>query len=75
MRGNLLMGHIMEVMREEFTCSAFGTDYSNILLKNVLCAGRKWIEISSTRWHGEIREHYRHELDCDCFEWSEQNVH
>ena len=52
MKTSLLLGHVMEVMKEEFTRAAYGTDYSSVLLKNILGVRKYWIEIPSKTWHG-----------------------
>ena len=52
LKTSLLLGHVVEVMKGEFTCAAYGTDYSSVLLKNILSVHRHWVEISSKTWHG-----------------------
>ena len=54
LKSSMLLSHIVDVMKGEYTCSAFGTDYSNVLLKNVLGVRHLWIDISQKTWHGEL---------------------
>ncbi|CAC5368425.1 ATM [Mytilus coruscus] len=49
-----LLNHIDEILQDEYMCQAYGLDYSNVLLKNVLSVRKYWTEISSTTWHNLI---------------------
>ncbi|XP_030632937.1 serine-protein kinase ATM isoform X2 [Chanos chanos] len=46
-----LLSHVVEVLKGSFTCSAYGEDYSSILLKDVLSVRKYWCEITQTQWH------------------------
>ncbi|XP_062844079.1 serine-protein kinase ATM [Trichomycterus rosablanca] len=46
-----LVAHVVDVLQNTFTCSAYGEDYSSILLKNVLSVRKYWCEISQQQWH------------------------
>ena len=52
MKTGVLLNHVLEVMKGEFTCTAYGTDYSSVLLKNILSVHRHWVEIPAKTWHG-----------------------
>ncbi|XP_063405374.1 serine-protein kinase ATM-like [Mytilus trossulus] len=49
-----LLNHIDEILQDEYMCQAYGLDYSNVLLKNVLSVRKYWTEISSPTWHNLI---------------------
>ncbi|XP_076466353.1 serine-protein kinase ATM-like [Babylonia areolata] len=57
LKSSLLLSHILDVIKGDYTCMAFGTDYSSILLKNVLSVRRYWIEIPDKTWD-ELLERY-----------------
>ncbi|XP_019903465.2 serine-protein kinase ATM isoform X2 [Esox lucius] len=46
-----LLNHVMEVLRGSFSCSAYGEDYSSILLKNILSVRKYWCEVTPQQWH------------------------
>ncbi|KAL4647243.1 serine-protein kinase ATM isoform X2 [Arapaima gigas] len=46
-----LLSHVMEVLRGSFSCSAYGEDYSSILLKDILSIRKYWCEITQSQWH------------------------
>uniref|UniRef100_A0A8C9TQE6 non-specific serine/threonine protein kinase n=1 Tax=Scleropages formosus TaxID=113540 RepID=A0A8C9TQE6_SCLFO len=46
-----LLSHVVEVLRGSFTCSAYGEDYSSILLKDILSIRKYWCEITQSQWH------------------------
>ncbi|XP_059502620.1 serine-protein kinase ATM isoform X2 [Stegostoma tigrinum] len=45
-----LLKHIMDTLQNKFSCAAYGTDYSSILLKDILSIRKYWCEISQKRW-------------------------
>uniref|UniRef100_A0A8C9SLP0 non-specific serine/threonine protein kinase n=1 Tax=Scleropages formosus TaxID=113540 RepID=A0A8C9SLP0_SCLFO len=45
-----LLSHVVEVLRGSFTCSAYGEDYSSILLKDILSIRKYWCEITQSQW-------------------------
>uniref|UniRef100_A0A8B9JDG6 ATM serine/threonine kinase n=1 Tax=Astyanax mexicanus TaxID=7994 RepID=A0A8B9JDG6_ASTMX len=46
-----LLAHVVEVMQSSFSCSAYGEDYSSMLLKNILSVRKYWCEITQQQWH------------------------
>ncbi|XP_021355309.1 serine-protein kinase ATM-like isoform X2 [Mizuhopecten yessoensis] len=47
-------------------CNAYGLDYSNILLKNILTVRKYWTEISLEMWHELIALYCMMFTDTDC---------
>ncbi|XP_048454334.1 serine-protein kinase ATM isoform X6 [Rhincodon typus] len=45
-----LLKHIKDTLQNKFSCAAYGTDYSSILLKDVLSIRKYWCEISQKQW-------------------------
>ncbi|XP_078513177.1 serine-protein kinase ATM [Lissotriton helveticus] len=45
-----LLHHVMETIQNPLSCSAFGADYSSILLKDILSVRKYWSEISPSQW-------------------------
>ncbi|KAJ7995488.1 hypothetical protein DPEC_G00245090 [Dallia pectoralis] len=45
-----LLNHVMDVLRGPFSCSAYGEDYSTILLKNVLSVRKYWCDVTPQQW-------------------------
>uniref|UniRef100_A0AAY4EFS2 non-specific serine/threonine protein kinase n=1 Tax=Denticeps clupeoides TaxID=299321 RepID=A0AAY4EFS2_9TELE len=46
-----LLSHIVDVLENPFNCSAYGEDYSSILLKDVLSIRKYWCDINQQQWH------------------------
>ena len=47
------MSHVLSILDDPFTCSAFGLDHSSILLKDILRVRAYWQQINSKHWQGE----------------------
>ncbi|XP_020498541.2 serine-protein kinase ATM [Labrus bergylta] len=47
-----LLRHVMDVLQSSFSCSAYGEDYSSILLKDVLSVRKYWCDITPQQWEG-----------------------
>ncbi|KAM6987939.1 serine-protein kinase ATM isoform 2-T2 [Tautogolabrus adspersus] len=47
-----LLRHVMDVLQSSFSCSAYGEDYSSILLKDILCVRKYWCDINPQQWKG-----------------------
>ncbi|KAE8627562.1 hypothetical protein XENTR_v10007047 [Xenopus tropicalis] len=45
-----LLLHVSNTVRDPTTCSAYGADYSSILLKDILSVRKYWCEITSQQW-------------------------
>ncbi|CAM4560657.1 unnamed protein product [Leuciscus chuanchicus] len=56
-----LLSHVVEVLQNQFSCGAYGEDYSSILLKDVLSVRKYWCEMSQQQWHSLL------ELYCGLF--------
>ncbi|CAB1347999.1 unnamed protein product [Coregonus sp. 'balchen'] len=63
-----LLKHVMEVLRSSFSCSAYGEDYSTILLKNILSVRKYWCEITQQQWHNLL------DLYCGLFTGSSKAI-
>ncbi|KAG5269701.1 hypothetical protein AALO_G00205070 [Alosa alosa] len=46
-----LLSHVVDVLRRPFSCTAYGDDYSSLLLKDILSVRKYWCEISPHQWH------------------------
>uniref|UniRef100_A0A4W5QBQ1 non-specific serine/threonine protein kinase n=1 Tax=Hucho hucho TaxID=62062 RepID=A0A4W5QBQ1_9TELE len=63
-----LLNHVMEVLRSSFSCSAYGEDYSSILLKNILSVRKYWCDITQQQWHNLL------DLYCGLFTGSSKAI-
>uniref|UniRef100_A0A663LSW5 non-specific serine/threonine protein kinase n=1 Tax=Athene cunicularia TaxID=194338 RepID=A0A663LSW5_ATHCN len=45
-----LLIYVMEIIRDPTSCAAYGSDCSNILLKDILSVRKYWCEISQQQW-------------------------
>ncbi|XP_041351980.1 serine-protein kinase ATM-like isoform X2 [Gigantopelta aegis] len=61
-----VISHILETLRDDFTCSAFGQDYNTILLKNILPVRKYWVELKPETWHELLIQYCRLYLDSEC---------
>lgn len=48
-----LLKHVTEVLQNSYSCSAYGDDYSSLLVKNILCVRKYWCDITPQQWHGQ----------------------
>ncbi|XP_036392547.1 LOW QUALITY PROTEIN: serine-protein kinase ATM [Megalops cyprinoides] len=46
-----LLSHVVDVLSGSFSCSAYGEDYSSILLRDILSVRKYWCEITLQQWH------------------------
>ncbi|KAL3883922.1 hypothetical protein ACJMK2_030148 [Sinanodonta woodiana] len=51
LKSSTVLSHIIEILKDPYTCSAYGLDYSNVLLKNLLTTHKYWVDIPSDTWH------------------------
>ncbi|XP_064597040.1 serine-protein kinase ATM-like [Liolophura sinensis] len=58
-----VMNHIIQVLKDPFTCQAYGADYSSLLLKNILCVRKYSTELTSKMWQELISLYLK--LYCD----------
>ncbi|XP_067102314.1 serine-protein kinase ATM isoform X1 [Osmerus mordax] len=63
-----VLNHVMEVLGVSFSCSAYGEDYSSILLKDFLSVRKYWCELTHQQWHSLL------ELYCGLFTSTTQAV-
>ncbi|KAK6170767.1 hypothetical protein SNE40_019079 [Patella caerulea] len=66
LRSSSLLSTILEVLRDDFMCSAYGLDFSNILLKNILPVRKYWTELKSDNWHELLIQYCKLFVDEDC---------
>ncbi|XP_065687565.2 serine-protein kinase ATM [Patagioenas fasciata] len=45
-----LLIYVMEIIRDPTSCAAYGSDCSNMLLKDILSVRKYWCEISQQQW-------------------------
>ncbi|XP_041660775.1 serine-protein kinase ATM isoform X2 [Cheilinus undulatus] len=45
-----LLRHVMDVLQSSYSCSAYGEDYSSILLKDILSVRKYWCDITPQQW-------------------------
>lgn len=43
----------MEVLQNSYSCSAYGEDYSSLLIKDILSVRKYWCDISTQHWHSQ----------------------
>lgn len=48
-----LLKHVIEVLQNSYSCSAYGDDYSSLLVKNILSVRKYWCDIPPQQWHGQ----------------------
>ncbi|XP_061537269.1 serine-protein kinase ATM isoform X8 [Phycodurus eques] len=48
---SVLLKHIIEVLQNPYSCSAYGKDYSTLLLKEILSVRKYWCDITPQQWH------------------------
>ncbi|KAK3593829.1 hypothetical protein CHS0354_011431 [Potamilus streckersoni] len=51
LKSSTVLSHIIEILKNPYTCSAYGLDYSNVLLKNLLSTHKYWVDMPSDTWH------------------------
>ncbi|XP_057694572.1 serine-protein kinase ATM isoform X1 [Corythoichthys intestinalis] len=59
-----LLKHVIEVLQNPYSCSAYGKDYSSLLLKEILSVRKYWCDITPQQWHSLL------ELYCSLFKSS-----
>ncbi|XP_035535893.1 serine-protein kinase ATM isoform X1 [Morone saxatilis] len=45
-----LLKHVMEVLQSSYSCSAFGDEYSSLLVKDILSVRKYWCDITPQQW-------------------------
>ena len=64
LKGLAVISHIVETLRDPYSCSSHGQDFCSILLKNILSTRKYVVELNSKDWHGMIYFHRQVILDC-----------
>lgn len=52
-----ILKHVMDVLHDSYTCSAYGEDYSSLLVKDILSVRKYWCDIPPQQWHSEWEIH------------------
>lgn len=63
-----LLKHVMDVVQGSFSCTAYGEDYSSLLVKDILSVRKYWCDITPQQWHGLL------ELYCGLFTSSSKSI-
>ncbi|KAM6946333.1 serine-protein kinase ATM [Aplochiton taeniatus] len=63
-----LLNHVTEMLRNSYSCSAYGEDYSHILLKDILSVRKYWCDINQQQWHNLL------DLYCGLFSAAIQSI-
>uniref|UniRef100_A0A665TGJ9 non-specific serine/threonine protein kinase n=1 Tax=Echeneis naucrates TaxID=173247 RepID=A0A665TGJ9_ECHNA len=45
-----LLRHVMEVLKDSYSCSVCGEDYSSLLVKDILSVRKYWCDITPEQW-------------------------
>ncbi|KAF3847994.1 hypothetical protein F7725_021022 [Dissostichus mawsoni] len=63
-----ILKHVMDVLQNSYTCSAYGEDYSSLLVKDILSVRKYWCDIPPQQWHNLL------DLYCDLFNSSSKSI-
>ncbi|XP_045929347.1 serine-protein kinase ATM isoform X1 [Micropterus dolomieu] len=63
-----LLKHVMEVLQSSYCCSAYGEDYSSLLIKDILSVRKYWCDITLQQWHSLL------DLYCGFFNSSSKSI-
>ncbi|XP_038141476.1 serine-protein kinase ATM [Cyprinodon tularosa] len=63
-----LLKHVMEVLQSSFCCSAYGENYSSLLLKDILSVRKYWCDVTRQQWQSLL------ELYCGLFSSSSRAI-
>ncbi|XP_030008171.1 serine-protein kinase ATM isoform X2 [Sphaeramia orbicularis] len=63
-----LVKHVMEVLQSSYSCSAYGEDYSSLLVKDILSIRKYWCDISPPQWQSLL------ELYCGLFNSTSKTI-
>uniref|UniRef100_A0A087XK65 Serine-protein kinase ATM n=1 Tax=Poecilia formosa TaxID=48698 RepID=A0A087XK65_POEFO len=63
-----LLKHVMEVLQSSYCCSAYGENYSSLLLKDILSVRKYWCDITRQQWQSLL------ELYCGLFNSSSKSI-
>ncbi|XP_054470748.1 LOW QUALITY PROTEIN: serine-protein kinase ATM [Anoplopoma fimbria] len=63
-----MLKHVTDVLQNSYSCSAYGEDYSSLLVKDILSVRNYWCDISPLQWHNLLK------LYCDLFNASSKSI-
>ncbi|XP_042342685.1 serine-protein kinase ATM [Plectropomus leopardus] len=63
-----MLKHVIDVLQNSYSCSAYGEDYSSLLVKDILCVRKYWCDIPPQQWHNLL------DLYCDLFNTSCKSI-
>ncbi|XP_031608533.1 serine-protein kinase ATM isoform X2 [Oreochromis aureus] len=63
-----LLKHVLEVLQSSYCCSAYGEDYSSLLVKDILSVRKYWCDIAPQQWHNLL------DLYCGLFNSSSRPI-
>ncbi|XP_041851365.1 serine-protein kinase ATM isoform X2 [Melanotaenia boesemani] len=63
-----LLKHVMEVLQSSYCCSAYGEDYSSLLLKDILSVRKYWCDIFQQQWQSLL------DLYCGLFNSTSKSI-
>ncbi|KAM9318497.1 serine-protein kinase ATM [Pholidichthys leucotaenia] len=63
-----LLRHVLEVVQNSYLCSAYGENYSSLLLKDILSVRKYWCDITPQQWHSLL------EMYCGLFSSSSKSI-
>uniref|UniRef100_A0A8C2WUR8 non-specific serine/threonine protein kinase n=1 Tax=Cyclopterus lumpus TaxID=8103 RepID=A0A8C2WUR8_CYCLU len=63
-----MLKHVMDILQNSYSCSAFGENYSSLLVKDILSVRKYWCDIPPQQWHNLLN------LYCDMFNASSKSI-
>ncbi|XP_034724062.1 serine-protein kinase ATM [Etheostoma cragini] len=63
-----MLKHVMDVLQNSFSCSAFGENYSSLLIKDILSVRKYWCDIPPQQWQAIL------DLYCNLFNTSSKSI-
>ncbi|XP_044057149.1 serine-protein kinase ATM isoform X1 [Siniperca chuatsi] len=63
-----LLKHVMEVLQSSYSCTAYGEDYTSLLVKDILSVRKYWCDITLQQWHSLL------DLYCGFFNSSSKSI-
>ncbi|XP_056296649.1 serine-protein kinase ATM-like isoform X3 [Pseudoliparis swirei] len=63
-----MLKHVMDVLQNSYSCSAYGENYSSLLVKDILSVRKYWCDIPPEQWHNLLN------LYCDLFHASSKSI-
>ncbi|XP_037632338.1 serine-protein kinase ATM isoform X2 [Sebastes umbrosus] len=63
-----MLKHVTDILQNSYSCSAYGEDYSSLLVKDILSVRKYWCDIPPQQWHSLL------DLYCDLFNTSSKSI-